>query len=330
MIPSCTLGFRRGSLAGILGAAVVLLILLLWALMATESGATSSGSGEGNGSGSGTGPGAGGIGGGPGSGFEGTGLGGGGDGTEVGQPGSPDAAGPITAQGTELDESANQFQLAATGPAPVYGFETNPDPVPVVVAPVAVAPRGTASSGPSGTGQGGGGGGGKGAEFMGSKAAGESFVYIVDYSGSMGGGPGSRLVHAKTELQKSVDRLDSHVEFYIFVFESNSRGMPAEGMVKATPANKTKFVGWAINEPGGGSTNPTDALAQALKMEPDAIFLMTDGGFDDSMAVQMALQTNWNHQTKVNTIAFHDRSAATDLEDIASQTGGSYRFIPPP
>ncbi len=294
---------------------MVLLLMMLWALFAAEVGA----SGEGAlGTGLGSGLGSGGSGDGSGGGAEGSGSGSG-DGNAA-QAGSPDAVGPATAQGTDPDELTQLVQLGPLGPAPVYGFETNPDPV--VNAPPAAQARGNGAAPGSGS--------GKGADFMGSKAVGDSFVYIVDYSGSMGGGPGSRLVHAKTELQKSIDRLDSDVKFYVFVFESISKGMPAEGMVLATAANKRKFVDWAIHVPGGGSTNPVDALADALRMQPDAIFLMTDGGFDNPWAVHQALNTNWNNRTKVNTIAFHDRSAAIDLEDIATQTGGTYRFIPPP
>ena len=265
MIPLCSSGFRRGSIGGLFGGAVVLLLLMLWALFAAEVGA----SGEGAlGSGLGSGLGAGGSGDGSGGGTAGSG-GGSGDGSAA-QVGSPDSAGPVTAQGTDPDELTQLVQLGPPGPAPVYGFETNPDPV--ANAPPAAQARGNGAAPGSGS--------GSGAEFMGSKAAGDSFVYIVDYSGSMGGGPGSRLVHAKTELQKSIDRLDSDVKFYVFVFESISKGMPAAGMVLATKANKHKFVDWAIHVPGGGSTNPVDALADALRMQPDALFLMTDGGFD--------------------------------------------------
>jgi len=80
---------------------------------------------------------------------------------------------------------------------------------------------GGGNGGTGGGGQGGGGPGGPGIGFFGSQAAGNSFVYVVDMSGSMQGG---RFDRAISELIRSIGQLKTGQKFYVVFF--NDQPLP--------------------------------------------------------------------------------------------------------
>jgi len=180
----------------------------------------------------------------------------------------------------------------------------------------------TGGWGGSGTGSRRGGRGGEGT-FFGSRVRGQSFVYVVDRSGSM---RGARLEAVKTELINSVSRLEPNQKFFIIFYDSVSLPMQANGLVSATDTNKMNYLPWIRSIASRGGTQPEGAMLHALSLKPDAVWLLSDGAFSDRVCDVIRSQ---NPGIQIHTIAFHNPAGQAVLWRIANENGGSYMFVPP-
>jgi hypothetical protein len=125
-------------------------------------------------------------------------------------------------------------------------------------------------------------GGGGGSEFfgLGGSAPGvRSIVYVVDRSGSMV----DTFNHVRAELKRSISALRRSQKFHVIFFNS---GEPLESpparLINAIDANKEEFFTFLAGVEPGGGTKPERALRQALALEPDLLYLLSDGiNFDD-------------------------------------------------
>ncbi|AQT69506.1 marine proteobacterial sortase target protein [Anaerohalosphaera lusitana] len=170
---------------------------------------------------------------------------------------------------------------------------------------------------------GGGAAGSGGASFFGLEVSGTKFVYVVDRSGSMRGEP---LNMAKTELRRSISELEEFAEFFVIFYSGSHIAMPGGELVEATEENKEDCYDWLESITGSGSTDPTSAMELALSLNPDAVWLLSDGQFNSSMSDHI---TRYNKQRGVviNTIAFLNRSGEAILKQIANKNDGKYRFV---
>jgi len=169
--------------------------------------------------------------------------------------------------------------------------------------------------------------GGK-AGFFGTTAAGDSFVFIVDSSGSM---TGQRFHRAKTELIKSLGRLKSRQKFHVVFFNSETVPMFAprkrQGLLSATLVNRKKVRRWIDRQQPASTTDPEGALRMALQLKPAVIFLLSDGEFDEpSRCRQAALEENVSG-TVIHTIAYMSRDGENTLKAIAEDHRGTFRFV---
>lgn len=196
--------------------------------------------------------------------------------------------------------------------------------------------KGIAGSGSGDGGSGGGSGGGTGigqgpgigAGFFGTKGAGKSFIYVVDMSGSM---YGDRFTRAKSELVKSINKLNAEQKFYVFFFNDRTFPLfeprPAKGMIPATKSNKERASRWIGLRRAESTTNPNYALQQALEMKPEVVFLLTDGELDEPEAVRQMIRNHNKSNVVIHTIAFENEEGGTTLEAIAKDNNGVYRFV---
>ena len=163
---------------------------------------------------------------------------------------------------------------------------------------------------------------------MGVKSAGKHVVYVIDYSGSMSG---DRLAHTKLELKRSIERLPKDGSFLVIFFDNDFTVMPPGRMVPASARNRKEAIDWIDQQDVRGGTDPTRALAYALSLRPETVFLMTDGAFADHVATYDAIEKgNADRHASINTIAFHERVAEPELKRIARENRGDYRYVPPP
>jgi len=169
--------------------------------------------------------------------------------------------------------------------------------------------------------------GGK-AGFFGTSAVGNSFVFIVDSSGSM---TGERFERAKLELRRSIKNLKANQKFHVLFFNSEAISMfePRKrvGLVSSSDTNRTKVRRWIERQQPSSTTNPEGAIRLALQLKPSAIFLLSDGEFDDPDASRRAAVEENRSSTVIHTIAFMSREGEATLRKIATDHGGTYRFV---
>jgi len=171
------------------------------------------------------------------------------------------------------------------------------------------------------------GGGGGGASFFGVEATGSRFVFIVDVSGSMS--VGGKIDALRSQLTRSIQNLVETSTFAVFTFSDD-----------AAPLGNSRDWSQAIEErkrwtrkiigglsPSGG-TVPINAFRAAFRLRPrpDAIYFMTDGEFDPSVADEIARLNS--PRIPIHCIAFTSPESEPQMRRIATQSKGTYTFIP--
>ena len=66
----------------------------------------------------------------------------------------------------------------------------------------------------------------------------------------------------------------------------------------------------------------------AKEFRPDVVFFLTDGEVQNFTAAECAALNAGGKRVVINTIAFGDPTSQTLLKQIASDSGGVYRFVP--
>jgi hypothetical protein len=163
----------------------------------------------------------------------------------------------------------------------------------------------------------------KPAEFFGAKAEGVKIVYIIDRSGSMT----DSMEYVKFELKRSIGNLDEARQFHVLFYSSGPPlEMPPRKLLDASAANKQLAYGFIDGVIAQGETDPSKALERAFECNPDAIYLLTDGEFDRSIAA-LVKRLNAAGTVKVHTLGFLYRTGEAVLKEIAAQNGGQHRFV---
>lgn len=178
-------------------------------------------------------------------------------------------------------------------------------------------------------GSGGGAGAGK-ASFFGIEAEGGRFVFVVDRSSSM---HGDRLAAAKEELKRSIRELEPTMEFGVIFYSDRPAAMNQKNpqTVSATSKNKQAYFRWIAAVRAEGGTKPSEAVKLALSLRPDAVWLLSDGGFNNpSRAIATIREANRKLRIPIHAIAFYDRSAEGNARQVAKDSGGTYRFVAGP
>lgn len=188
------------------------------------------------------------------------------------------------------------------------------------------------------------------ANFFGLEATGNIFCFVVDCSGSMRGEP---FAATKQELLKTISQLKPNQRFCVFFFSQKLFPMmledplapvatPAEeefrpAAVYATPENLIRLQRWMDTVPIGTGGPPNQALKMAIQLEPDSIFLLTDGVTRSDVAGNL-IKTNRQEdeldgpqiRCPIHTIGFYSREGEALLQRIATENGGQYRHVPNP
>jgi hypothetical protein len=177
------------------------------------------------------------------------------------------------------------------------------------------------------------------AKFFGSVAYGNRFVFVLDISGSMG--DDHRYRAAASELIYSVSQLRSDQHFAVLLFSNRTRTMldvhPSRlDLVPATDRHKQRLQYWLSSIRPNGWTDPRAALVAAIKLEPDAIFLLSDGQFRLSNQPELGpatlalVQAENQKRIPIHTVAFVDMRSRATLQLMAAGSGGSFRFVANP
>lgn len=148
-------------------------------------------------------------------------------------------------------------------------------------------------------------------------------VFVVDRSGSMA----DTFQHVKDELRRSIKALRQSQRFHVIFFAS---GAPLENpparCISAISANKEEFFTFLDRITAGGGTHPEQAMYRALQLEPELVYMLTDGEFDPGLLAKLR---EWNKdlKAKISTIAYVSNEGQPLLERIAREHNGEFRFV---
>lgn len=182
--------------------------------------------------------------------------------------------------------------------------------------PAGFGGRGPGSGNGSGTGSG---------IFAGGQEA-QSYAYVVDASGSMQGG---RMRLVLNELARSVSRLEDHQQFFVVFFSDRTFPMMwpkvERRLVTANNINRMRILQWAFTVNPDGGTDPRGALTQALELEPDVCYLLTDGQIPESTL--RVVKRSRKRNTVVHTISVGNQAERKIMEAIAQLSGGEFTDV---
>lgn len=178
-------------------------------------------------------------------------------------------------------------------------------------------------------------GGGGGANFFGVDGRGSDFVFIVDCSGSMA--DFGRWKQAKKELKESINGLDQDQRFLILLYNDGFVAMNDElRLVPSTDQERRKAIRWLNRNRPDSWTFCAEALQQALALEPDAVFLLSDGEFNDrndvfivldEMNDKSRLRRLNRQQIPVHTVALGSHMGRFTMKQIADENGGVFKLV---
>ncbi len=161
-------------------------------------------------------------------------------------------------------------------------------------------------------------------------ADGQSVVYVIDRSMSMG--LNNSLSAAIKELVKSLERLPPTARFQVVIYNRTPEPLLINGRTEPVSANaKNKRAVAAILQTlfAEGSTEHLPALKLALLWQPDVIYFLTDAA--DLTAEQIRAVTLFNrgrstiHAVQIGSAPRLDQQSPLQL--LASQNRGVYRSI---
>lgn len=175
-----------------------------------------------------------------------------------------------------------------------------------------------------------------GARFFGIKSEGNEFVYIVDCSGSMS--DEYRYRRAVVETERSLAMLKSHQKFLVVLYNHGIYPMldtplKRTRLISATEKHRKDVIEWMSQQPPNGLTMPMVAMLGSLELEPDAIFLLSDGEINDD-TVGMLRRKNRKPssaekaQIPVNTVTLGTTGLGADIMRlIAKENNGSFVWV---
>jgi len=116
----------------------------------------------------------------------------------------------------------------------------------------------------------------------GAMTPGQSVVYVLDGSGSMG--EFGKFAAARAALVATLRRQPEGVRFQVIAYGSTARPLFPGGCVPATPANVAAAEAKLLALEPAGRSNHAEAVRLAAGLRPDVILLLTDA--DDLSAAQ--------------------------------------------
>jgi len=175
---------------------------------------------------------------------------------------------------------------------------------------------------------GGGGGIGPKSPFMGVSGNAMKVVYLCDSSGSMM----TKFDTLRQELRKAADGLKPIQSFDIIFFSEDSFvALDPKSLLLATPETKRKAYDFLDKTAPHGSSDPIPGLRAAFAVQPQLIYILTDGDFpNNAQVLEEVRKLNKDKKVKVNTIAFMDRGEEYEklLKQLADENGpGLFKFV---
>ncbi|MBA4191030.1 MAG: hypothetical protein C0467_23845 [Planctomycetaceae bacterium] len=149
-----------------------------------------------------------------------------------------------------------------TLPTEVLAIMRRPKATPVRVTDPNVKPAGAVTSAPLSP------------AIHGAMKSGQTVLYVLDCSGSMG--EFGKLTLARAALVSTLRRQPADVRFQVIAYNSTARSILPGLFVVATPANITTAETGLASLKATGRSNHIEAIRAAAALRPDVIVLLTD------------------------------------------------------
>jgi hypothetical protein len=175
---------------------------------------------------------------------------------------------------------------------------------------------------------------GKLGEYYGIPICAKRIVFVLDTSGSMRGG---RLEAAKVELIRAIKEIPKEVSFSIVIFNSTVRVWQRE-LVPANESMKQIAVNVVLEQEARNDTATYDALEAAFDLEPEAIYLLSDGApqggkIDNPAEIVASVSTgNRVRRLSIHSIGIDTRDVAVSpfarfMKGLAEANWGEFRSV---
>ena len=167
--------------------------------------------------------------------------------------------------------------------------------------------------------------------FGGAPAIGRSFVFLIDRSKSMGSQGLGALTAAESQLIRALQPLEAAHKFQVVAYHHHCVYLQVREFLPATEENKQLVVGFLSGLAALGATEHERALMSALSLEPDVIYLLTDGG-DPALteAQQKRIAKFARPKTSIHCVQFGFgplQDANNFLRRLAERNRGGYRYV---
>ena len=160
--------------------------------------------------------------------------------------------------------------------------------------------------------------------------SGQSVVYVLDRSMSMGLHDGFR--RARAELVASLRRLPSSARFQVIAYNDIAEPLVVRGsaaLLSADRENLDEAAQLVYRLQARGRTNHLNALRHGLMLLPDVLYLVTDA--DELSVAEVTAVTRFNSgRTSIHVVemsARADDGSDTVLHQLAMQNRGTYRRV---
>ena len=183
--------------------------------------------------------------------------------------------------------------------------------------------------------------------FFGVETVSSKVAFVVDISLSMDARNMERYRRAKNELLRSVSNLKPEQSYVVILFSWRTKTMRYDrppAWITVEKNHVTKLTRWLNSTTLSSGTDPRDALSVAKAMQPDAIFLLSDGQFNHPNTPSS--ETGWllpngersqvsvldgiaNHMSSIpiHSISFENPFTKSAMEQIAKISGGTFRYV---
>jgi hypothetical protein len=154
---------------------------------------------------------------------------------------------------------------------------------------------------------------------------GQSIVYVLDRSGSMG--EAGQLGRAVRRLLASLRGLPPTVRFQVIAYNRTPELLGGDfALMPATDCNVARVAERILGLTAEGTSAHVAALDKALRLRPDAVFFLSDGG---DLTIEQAQKLSAGNAGKacVHAVVFGNRPAS-GVRELASRNRGSVTVVP--
>lgn len=158
-------------------------------------------------------------------------------------------------------------------------------------------------------------------------ARGQSVVFVLDRSASMGQSRAFGV--ARRELLAGLDRLPATTRFQVIVYNRIAEVLRIAGqadLVPATPENRREAARLLHGLTTEGGTEHLPALQRALVLQADVIYFLTDA--HDLKAEHARMVTRLNRgRSVIHAVVLGREQADSTLRVLAKENRGEYRAV---